>query len=99
MPTINVVKPNDVVLAQITADLHLDQLQRNFPRIGEAMDRADRHIDGFIFVDEPYLVADRDLCDAAHHHPMFRAVEVLLQRQPAAGMDADSLDLIARTEV
>src|SRR5262245_32084658 len=96
MPMINVVEPNNVVLAQIAADLHFDQLQRDFSRIGEAMDRTDRHIDGFIFVHQPHIVADRDLGDATHYDPVFRAMEVLLQRQPAAGMNADSLDLVPR---
>jgi hypothetical protein len=38
MPMINIIEPHDVILAQIAANLHLDQLQRNFPRVGEAMD-------------------------------------------------------------
>jgi hypothetical protein len=65
MPVIDVIEPHDVILAQIAAHLHLDQLQRDFPRIGEAMDCTDRHVDRFIFVDQSHLLADRDLGDAA----------------------------------
>jgi hypothetical protein len=64
--------------------------------IGEAMHRADRHIGGFDFVIEPHLLADRHLGDAAHHNAMLGAVEVLLQRQPRAGVHADAPDLVAR---
>ena len=37
----------------------------------------------------------RDLGGAAHHHPMLGAVVVLLQRQRAARLDHDALDLEA----
>src|SRR5215471_15984624 len=63
------------------------------------MDRADRYVNGLVFVHEPYLVSDRDFGDSAHYNPMFRAVEVLLQGQPPAGIDADSLHLVACPEI
>src|SRR5262249_34988305 len=34
-PLVDIVEPEDVVLAEITSGLHLDQLQRNFAGVGE----------------------------------------------------------------
>ncbi len=42
---INVLDADDVVLAEIGAGLHLDQLQVDLARIDQAMHRADRQID------------------------------------------------------
>jgi hypothetical protein len=39
---VDVVEPQDVALAEIAADLHLDQLQRDLAGIGEAM-QLDSH--------------------------------------------------------
>jgi hypothetical protein len=60
---IDVLEPHDVVLAEIAADLHLDQLQQDLAGIGEAVHRADRHIGGFVLVIEAHVLADRDLGD------------------------------------
>ena len=43
--SVDVVEAHDVVLAEIAADLHLDQLERDLAGIGEPMNAADRDID------------------------------------------------------
>src|ERR1044072_3556740 len=70
--SVSVVEALDVVLAEIAADLHLDQLERDFSRIGEAMDAADRDIDRLVLV------------HGADDDPVLGAMEMLLQREPRA---------------
>src|SRR5579872_4965697 len=81
MTAIIIVEADDIVLAEITADLNLDQLKLYLSRIEEPMNAADRNVDRLVFVDDTYFGADSDFGSASHHHPMFGAVEVLLQRQ------------------
>ena len=47
---VDVVEAHDVVLAEIAADLHLDQFERDLAGIGEPMNAADRDVDRFVFV-------------------------------------------------
>src|ERR1044071_9568028 len=49
-PSVGVVEALDVVLAEIAADLHFDQLERDFPRIGEPMHTADRNVDRLVLM-------------------------------------------------
>src|SRR5262249_39727843 len=77
---IDVLEPQDVLLTEIAADLHLDQFERDLPGIGEAMHCADRYIGRFVLMVEADALADRYFGDAAYHHPVLGAVEVLLQR-------------------
>jgi len=96
---VGVVEPLDVVLAEIAADLHLDQLKRNLSRIGEAMHAADRDVDRLVLMDGADILADRDLGRAPDDDPMLGAVEMLLQRKARAGFHHDALDLIARAGI
>ena len=98
-PSVDVVEAHDVVLAEIAADLHLDQFERDLAGIGEPMDAADRDIDRFVLVHAADVVAERDLGGALDHHPVLGAMEVLLQRQLAAGLHHDALDLVALGDV
>jgi hypothetical protein len=41
LPSIDIIETHDVVLAEIAADLNLDQFQRDFSRIGEPVNAAD----------------------------------------------------------
>ena len=45
---VDVVEAHDVVLAQIAADLHLDQFKPNLAGVGEPMDAPDRDVNGFV---------------------------------------------------
>src|SRR5262249_33183375 len=98
-PPVDVVEPHDVVFAEVATGLHLDQLERDPARFGEAMHRADRDVDRLVLVHHAHLVADRDLGGAAHHHPVLGAMVMLLQRQLAAGHHDDALDLEALAAV
>ena len=65
------------------------------PLVGEAVDGADRDVDRLVLVHGLDVGADRDLGGAAHHHPVLGAMLVLLQRQRAARLHHDALDLEA----
>src|SRR5262245_49098786 len=67
---VNIVEAHDVVLAEIAADLHLDQLERDLARIGEPMNAPDRDIDRFVFVHAAHVIAERDLGRSLDHDPM-----------------------------
>src|SRR6267378_2006056 len=94
-PAIIVIETNDVVLAKITARLHLDQLEIDLTRILQAMDGADRDIDGLVLVHRADLIAQRHHGCAAYHHPMLGTMMVLLQREAAAGFHHNPFHLVA----
>src|SRR5262249_29336142 len=81
---VDVVETYDVAVAEVAADLHLDQLERNLAGIGEPMNAADRDIDRLVFVHDAHVAAERDLGRSFHHHPMLRSMKMLLQREHAA---------------
>src|SRR5262249_37228234 len=57
VPMIDIVQPDDVVLAEIAAGLHLDKLQRDLAGIGKTMNRADRYVDRLVLLDHALRVA------------------------------------------
>src|SRR3982751_1116495 len=93
MALIDVLDPHDVVLAEITPGLNLDQLEWDLALVGQAMDRANRNVDRLVLVHGFDLRSDGDLRGAAYHHPVFGPMMVLLQRQGAAGPHHDAFDL------
>src|SRR3954447_6822623 len=79
LPPIDIVETHDVVLAEIAANLNLDQFQRDFSRIGEPMNAADRDVHGFVLMHAADLVVHRDLRGSLHDDPVLRPMEVFLQ--------------------
>src|SRR5215467_436316 len=77
IPAVNVVEANNVVLAEIAAGLHFDQLQWDLSRIGEAVHRTDWNVSRLIFVHDANRVPDRHLGGAVHDDPMLGSVQVL----------------------
>src|SRR5580658_3673457 len=94
-PMIIVLEANDVIFAKITTGLHLDELEIDLSGVFQTVTGAARHVDRFVLVQYLYLVADRHSRGAAHYHPMLGAMVVHLQRQAAALLHHDELDLIA----
>src|SRR3954453_20271163 len=47
---IYIVQSYNIILAEIAADLHLDELECDFARVAQPMRAADRHINRFILV-------------------------------------------------
>src|SRR6202042_2123798 len=96
---IDVVDSDDVVLAEVTAGLNLDQLDVDLAWIGEPVRRANRQVDRFVLVNERHFVVERDLDGAAHDHPVLGAVVALLQREAPARPHDNAFDLVARALV
>src|SRR5262249_37616576 len=92
-PLIHILEPDDVVLAEITSGLDLDEFKRDLAWVGEAVNRADRDIGRLILVNDFLDLADRHFRRPAHHHPVLGAVEMPLQRQHPTGGHDDALDL------
>ena len=96
---VDVVEAHDVVLAQIAADLYLDQFKPNLAGVGEPMDAADRDVDGFVFVHAALVSAERHFGRPLDHDPMLGSVEMLLQGQLAAWLHDDPVHPVARGNV
>ena len=87
-----VLDADDVVFAQIAAGLNLDQVKRYLAWIFQPVNGADRDIDRFVLVHGLDRLIHRHARGALHDDPVLRAVMMLLQRQPPAGLDDDTLD-------
>ena len=96
---VDVVGAQDVVLAEIAADLDLDDLDRHFPRILQAVPLRREDVDALVFADEFLDVADHDFRGALHNDPVLGAVMVHLHGQLAAGLDVQELHLEPRADV
>src|ERR1700722_3060211 len=96
---IDVVDSDDVVLAEVTAGLNLDQLDVDLAWIGEPVCRANRQVDRFVLVNERHFVVERNLGGAPHDHPVLGAMVVLLQREAPARPHDNAFDLVARAPV
>ena len=76
---IDVFKPLDIVLAEITTGLDLDQFKWDFSLIGQAVHRSDWDVHGLVFVHCADLISDGHFAGAAHDNPMFGTVPMFLQ--------------------
>src|SRR5690606_34728776 len=54
--TVDVVQPHDVVLAEVAAGLHLDQLQRHLARVAQAVHAAERDVGALVLAEQEHLV-------------------------------------------
>ena len=71
-----------------------DQFERNLAGIGKPMNAPNGDIDQLVFVHVADVIAGRDLSRPLHDDPMLRPVEVLLQRERAAGLHDNALHTI-----
>ena len=77
-PTVVVLKPHDVVLAQVAAGLHLDDLQRHLAGILQPVGRTLRDVRGLVLGQNILCVVDCDTGCAFDDDPVIRTVVVLL---------------------
>ena len=77
---IAVLEAHDVVLAEIGAGLHLDDVQRNLAGILDAMLRAERNVGRLILLEQERLLAARDARRAGDDDPVLGAMMMQLQR-------------------
>src|SRR5215469_9427954 len=94
-PPVAVFEPDNVVLAEIAAGLHFDQVQRLSADVLEPMHSAQRDVDRHVLAQHDRILIARDPRRAAHPHPVLGALVMLLQGDLGAGLDDDALHLEA----
>ena len=92
-PAVVVFQSDDVVLAQVVATLHFDNVHGFIERIGDAMHSADRHVGRFVNAQVKLFVIQRDARFTAYDCPVFRTLRMFLQGKDSAGVNDKSLDL------
>src|ERR1700712_1452811 len=90
---IGILEADDVVLAEIGTGLHLDDLERQLPRVRQAVRLAQRDVGALVLGEDRLAVAAGDLGRALHHDPVFGSVVMHLQAQRRARIDHDALHL------
>src|SRR5580765_6237484 len=86
---------HDVVLAEVAARLHLDEIERQLPGVLEPVLHPDRNEHRFVLRNEELVLAARDLRRPRDHDPVLGAVVVHLQRKRRARLHHDALHLEA----
>src|SRR5688572_29343197 len=86
---------DDIVLAEIGAGLHFDQLQHDLSGVAEPMHAAERQVDRLVLREHYRLAIARHLGRAAHHYPVLGAMMVTLQAEALAGFHEKPLHLEA----
>jgi hypothetical protein len=81
-----VLDPYDVILAEVAAGLHLDQLEVKSCGVFQTMPRAARHVDRLVFVQDLHLVANCNSRRDPYDHPMLGSVA-----EPAGPIDLSLL--------
>ena len=84
-PAIAILEADDVVLAEIAAGLHLDDVQRDFPDVFEPMEGIERNIRRLVLGQDQFLIAANHLGRSLHDNPMPR-------HRPEAGTGAPGQD-------
>ena len=80
MALVVVLEAHDVILAQVAAGLHFNQVKRRIADVFEAMLFPDGDVGGLVFVQQQGFLAASHLSLAGNHDPVFGAVLVFLQR-------------------
>src|SRR5579872_2739310 len=93
LTAVTIIESHDVILAEVGARLHLDDVQRNHPRILDAVLHADRNVGRLVLLQEENLVAAGDTRRAGNHDPVLGTVMMHLQRQGRARLDLQTLHL------
>src|SRR5262245_885013 len=95
-PSVVVLAPDDVVLAQVRTVLHLDDDRPGAAVILDPMPCPPRDIDHLPRPEPPRPPGYDHARRATHHDPALRAKPMPLQAQATAGLHDEALDLVAR---
>src|SRR4051812_15847760 len=99
LPPVTVAEAGDVVLAEVVARLDLDDMQRHRSRIFQPMSDAEWNIGRLVGNQIEHIAFAGDPGHAAHDHPMLRPAVMPLQREPAARIDDQPVDLKALLDI
>src|SRR3546814_13653065 len=94
---VHVLVADDVVLTQVVAGLHFDQLQHLRAWVLQPVLRAKRDVGRLVGVQFKHVVVARHTRRAAAHDPVPRTVPELLHRQPRDALHLHPLDLESST--
>lgn len=78
IPSINILKPDDVIFIKIRARLNLDKEGWDFARIGESVFFTYGDVGRLIFGKQAGFLSLRHLKCSLHHDPMLRPVVMAL---------------------
>jgi hypothetical protein len=78
LPAVMVLKTYDIVLAEVAAGLHLDNMQRDFPDVFEPVNGGERNISRLVLGQDKLLVIAHDLRRPLHDDPVLGAMVMLL---------------------
>jgi hypothetical protein len=92
-----IFKPNDVVFAEIRAELDFDERKRSVCAVAEAMVGLWRDVYVFAFAKTQMLFSADDIGCACDDDPVLAAMCMSLQAQARAGFNLKSFDLVAVT--
>jgi hypothetical protein len=95
-PVVCILDPDDIVLAEMGAGLHLDEFEVDLARIGNSVDAGARQVDRLVLVDEMGFVVAHDFRRAVDDDSVLGAVKMLLQRELRAVLQDDAFDLTVR---
>lgn len=92
-PSVRVLEPYDIVLAQISARLHLDKVERYQSRVFDPVGDTDRDVRRLVLAKEHGFVPTGDAGGAVDHDPVLSPVVVHLQGKLFARFHGYLLDL------
>ena len=75
---VSVLDTNNVILSQIGAALHLNDIEGLATRIGEAVNTAQRQVDRLVFSQEDFFIVTGDDSGAIDYNPMLCPMKVFL---------------------
>jgi hypothetical protein len=96
LPSVVVLKPDDVILSKVGASLNLDKDKVAFPDILYPVGDARRYIDCFALGEDDIRTVKRDSRTATNSHPMLRTMSVFLIAEALPRQHFDPLDLVRR---
>src|SRR3954447_26455753 len=94
-----VLEADDVVLAQVGADLDLDQDQVVLLVVADPVRCSDGHMDAPPSPEHALTITDGAGRPTGHDHPVLGPTGMGLQREPGVAPNGDALDLVVRTLV
>ncbi len=89
-----VAQTHDVVFAEVAAALNFDEDELLVAGILDAVSRAERNINCLARRHNVIMTVERHFADARNHHPMLRALAVLLITESFARQHFDALNFI-----
>jgi len=94
LPTVVVVEPGDVILAEVVAELYLDEHQVRRAGVLDPVGGPPGDVDGLTSGDRQLGTVQGDDAVARHHEPMFGSPLMALVAEALARRHCDPLDLV-----